>query len=161
VPAFTVVQNLTGDAAAVTAAVRSIALCDGGDLPEAQLNALWEIGAGKAIAFRPDSSGIVAWFGDAAGHDPSGTHTEADATAALQSIGARVVAVSVGVDQLDATGQVTRITTATGGSLLTGVGPDQVAAKIIEGLTNLNVTVAATPVCDQGLSIDLAPTRKP
>jgi hypothetical protein len=108
-PAFQVLQDLTGDDAAVVAAVDSIALCDGGNLPEAQLNALWEIGSG-AIGFRPDSSQIVAWFGDAAGHYPCGGHTEAAATAALQQVRARVVAVSVGVDRLDAIGQATRIT---------------------------------------------------
>ena len=40
------VQDLTGDATAVIAAVDSSTLCDGGDWPEAQLNALWEIGNG-------------------------------------------------------------------------------------------------------------------
>jgi hypothetical protein len=158
-PAFTLLQNLTGDDAAVIAAVNSIALCDGGDLPEAQLNALWVVGSG-AIAFRPDSSRMVAWFGDAPGHDPSGGHSESEATATLQQAGAKVVAVSVGVDQLDATGQATRITTATGGSLLTGVGSDQVAAKILEGLSNLNVRVAGEPSCDPGLSLDLDPASQ-
>ena len=56
-PAFDVVQDLTADDAAVVAAVDRLALCDGGDWPEAQLNALWEIGSG-AITFRPDSSRI-------------------------------------------------------------------------------------------------------
>lgn len=152
-PAFTVVQDLTGDDAAVTAAVDSIALCNGSDWPEAQLNALWEIGSG-AISFRPGSSRIVAWFGDAPGHDPSGGHSEADATASLQEAGARVVAVSVGDDRLDDAGQASRITTATGGSLLTGVATDQVADKILEGLTNLEVAVAADPVCEPGLSME-------
>jgi len=158
-PAFSVVQNLTGEDAAVIAAVNSIALCDGGDLPEAQINALWEIGNG-AISFRPDSSRIVAWFGDAPGHDPSGGHTESDATTALQQAGAKVVGVSVGVDQLDATDQATRITTATGGSLLTGVRADQVSAKILEGLSNFDVTVAADPTCDPGLSLRLEPSSQ-
>jgi von Willebrand factor type A domain len=151
-PAFEVVQDLTGDDDAVIAAVDSIALCDGGDWPEAQLNALWEIGNG-AISFRPDSSRIVAWFGDAPAHDPSGGHTEADATASLEQAGARVMAVSVGDDRLDDAGQATRITTATGGSLLTGVASDQVADKILEGLTSLEVAVAADPSCDPGLSM--------
>jgi len=58
-PAFEVVQALTADDAAVTAAVESLTLCDGGDWAEAQLNALWEIGNG-AVSFRPDSTRIVA-----------------------------------------------------------------------------------------------------
>ena len=155
-PAFDVVQDLTGDDAAVIAAVDSITLCSGGDWPEAQLNALWEIGNG-AIAFRPDSSRIVAWFGDAPGHDPSGGHSEADATASLEQVGAKVVAVSVGDDRLDDSGKATRITTATGGSLLTGVASSQVADKILEGLTNLEISVAAEPACDPGLSLTTQP----
>jgi hypothetical protein len=151
-PAFTVVQDLTGDDDAVTAAVDSIALCNGTDWPEAQLNALWEIGNG-AISFRPGSSRIVAWFGDAPGHDPSGGHTEADATASLVQAEAQVVAVSVGDDRLDDAGQASRITSATGGSLLTGVATDQVADKILQGITSLDVSVAAEPTCDAGLSL--------
>ena len=151
-PAFTVEQDLTGDADSIVAAVDSATLCDGGDWHEAQLNALWEIGNG-AISFRPGSSRLVAWFGDAPGHDPSGGHTEADATALLEQAEARVLAVSVGDDRLDDSGQATRITTATGGSLLTGVASDQVAAKILEGLTNLEVSVAVDPSCDPGLSL--------
>jgi hypothetical protein len=153
-PAFDVVQDLTADDVSVIAAVDSITLCGGGDWPESQLNALWEIGSG-AIAFRPDSSRIVAWFGDAPGHDPSGGHTEADATAGLEQSGAKVVAVSVGDDRLDDSGQATRITAATGGELLTGVASDQVADKIVEGITNLAVDVAADPSCDPGLSLHL------
>jgi hypothetical protein len=153
-PAFTVVQDLTDDDDAVIAAVDSIALCNGTDWPEAQLNALWEIGNG-AISFRPGSSRLVAWFGDAPGHDPSGGHSEADATTSLEQAGAKVVAVSVGDDRLDDSGQASRITTATGGSLLTGVASDQVADKILEGLTSLDVTVAAQPTCDPGLSAQL------
>ena len=61
--------------------------------------------------------------------------------------------VSVGDDRLDDSGQATRITTATGGSLLTGVASDQVADKTLEGLTNLEVSVAADPSCDPGLSL--------
>jgi hypothetical protein len=151
-PAFTVVQDLTSDDDAVIAAVDSIVLCDGGDWPEAQLNALWEIGNG-AISFRPGSSPLVAWFGDAPGHDPSGGHSEADATTSLEQAGAKVVAVSVGDDRLDDSGQAARIATATGGSLLTGVATDQVADKILEGITSLDVTVATEPSCDAGLSV--------
>ncbi len=151
-PAFQVVQDLTGDGDAVIAAVDSITLCSGGDWPEAQLNALWQIGSG-AISYRPGSSRIVAWFGDAPGHDPSGGHSEADATASLQQAGAKVVAVSVGDDRLDDSGQASRIASATEGSLLTGVASDRVADKILEGLTNLEVSVAAHPTCDPGLSL--------
>lgn len=158
-PAFTVVQDLTADDAAVIAAVGSIDLCNGTDWPEAQLNALWEIGSG-AISFRPGSSRLVAWFGDAPGHDPSGGHSEADATTSLEQAGVKVVAVSVGDDRLDDAGQASRITAATRGSLLTGVATDQVADKILQGITSLDVTVAAEPSCDAGLSVQPVPASQ-
>jgi hypothetical protein len=43
---FDVLQDLTASDAAAQDAVDGITLCDGGDQPEAQLNALWEIGDG-------------------------------------------------------------------------------------------------------------------
>ena len=49
-PAFDVLQDLTSDDAAVTAAVDSIGWCSGGDWPEAQLNALWEIGSAPSAS---------------------------------------------------------------------------------------------------------------
>ena len=160
-PPFTLHQDLSADTATVTAAVNGISLCGGGDGPEAQLNALWQVGdGGDAVTFRPDSSRIVAWFGDAPGHDPSVGHTEADATASLLGDEVRVLAVSVGANQLDATGQATRITQATGGALLTGVSTSQVAAKILEGLHNLPVEVAGVPSCDPGLSVGLDPASQ-
>lgn len=160
-PPFTLHQDLSADTATVTAAVNGISLCNGGDGPEAQLNALWQIGdGGHAVTFRPDSSRIVAWFGDAPGHDPSVGHTEADATASLVGDDVRVLAVSVGANQLDATGQATRITQATAGALLTGVSTGQVAAKILEGLQNLPVEVAGAPSCDPGLSVGLDPASQ-
>ncbi len=154
---FQVHSPLSGDTAAVTAAVNSITLCGGGDGPEAQLNALGLIGTGS-VPFRTDSTRIVVWFGDAPGHDPSGTFTEASATAALQSVDARVVAVNVGA--LNATDQATRITDATGGTYLSGVTAGQVSAAILEGLASLPVDVAAVPTCDPGLSVSLDPATQ-
>lgn len=159
-PAFELVQDLSADTTTVTDAVNSIELCSGGDTPEAQLNALWQIGdGGDAVSYRADSSRIVVWFGDQPGHDPSVGHTEADATASLQGVDAKVIAISVGANQLDATGQATRITAATGGTLFSGVGTD-VTGAILDGLTSLPVTVAGAPSCDPGLSVALAPASQ-
>lgn len=158
---FTLVEDLTGVTATAVAAVDSIALCVGGDQYEAQLNALWEIGdGGDAVSFRPDSSRIVAWFGDEPGHDPSGGHTEADATTSLQGAEIKTLAISVGADNLDGEGQATRITTATGGSFFSGVDAGAVADAILEGLTNLPVEVAGSPTCDAGLSVELDPASQ-
>lgn len=155
---FDVLQNLTAVDADALSAVNGITLCGGGDEPEAQLNALWEIGdSGDAISFRPGSSRIVVWFGDAPGHDPSVGHSEADATASLVDAEVQVLAISVGANRLDLTGQATRITAATGGSLVSGIPADGLGAAILAGLQNLPAEVTANVVCDDGLSITFDP----
>jgi hypothetical protein len=161
-PAFQLFTDLTGDPGALTTAINNVNLCGGGDAPEAQLNALWQIGnGGDAVTFRPDSSRIVVWYGDNPGHDPSGGHTEADATQSLVDVGAKVLALSTGsANNLDGTGQATRITNATGGNLLSGVAAGGVSDAILAGLQNLDVTVAGSPTCDPGLSISLSPASR-
>jgi len=161
-PAYQLFSDLTGDATALDTAINNVNLCDGGDTEEAQLNALWEIGdGGDDVSFRDGSSRIVVWYGDNPGHDPSGGHTEADATASLTGVDAKVIAISTGAaNNLDGTGQATRITDATGGELLTGVAAGDVSAAILDGLHNLDVTVAGSPTCDTGLSASLSPASQ-
>jgi hypothetical protein len=161
-PAFQLFTDLIGDPGALTTAINNVNLCSGGDTPEAQLNALWEIGnGGDAVTFRPDSSRIVVWYGDNPGHDPSGGHTEADATQSLVDVDAKVLALSTGSsNNLDGTGQAARITSATGGNLLSGVAAGGVSDAILAGLQNLDVTVAGSPTCDPGLSISLSPASR-
>lgn len=158
---FTLHSNLTGDTPTTVAAVNSMFASGGGDEAEAQLNALWQIGdGGDAVSYRDGSSRIVVWFGDAPGHDPSGGHSEADATASLVDAEARVLAVSVGANRLDLTGQATRISEATGGAFYSGVSVDDLAATILAGLSALPVEVGATATCDPGLTATLAPTTQ-
>lgn len=152
-PSYQTVAPLSADAASVIDAMIAMPSCYGGDLPEAQLDALYRIGGwGKAIAFRPDSQRIVAWFGDAPGH--TRLRSEQAAIASLKAAKAHVVAVSVGRNQLDSTGQAGRITRATGGTLMSGVTPDRVASAILEGITSLPVEVRAHADCDEGLSVE-------
>lgn len=158
---FLLHSNLSDDPTATVSAVNSISLCSGGDTPEDQLNALWEIGdGGDAVSFRPDSSRIVVWFGDAPGHDPSLGHTLADATTSLTDAGITALAVSVGFDDLDSTGQATIITDATGGALYSGVSAEDLSTTILAGLTALPVEVGATTTCDPGLSATLDPATQ-
>ena len=161
-PAFQLFTDLTGDATALATAINNVSLCNGGDVPEAQLNALWAIGnGGDAVTYRPDSSRIVVWYGDNPGHDPSGGHTEAAATQSLVDVEAKVLAISTGAaNNLDGTGQATRITNATGGDLLSGVAAGDVSDAILAGLQNLDVTVAGSTSCDPGLSIALSPASQ-
>ena len=158
---FRVDTGLTSDATAATNAVNAITADGGGDAPESQLNALWQIGGGGgAITFRPGSSRIVVWFGDAPGHDPSNTHTRADAIASLNGVNAQVLAVNVGDSQLDSSGQATAITAATNGSLYSGVNPTTLTATILAGLKALPSTVTPVATCKAGLSVSFAPATK-
>ncbi|MEV6878505.1 Calx-beta domain-containing protein [Amycolatopsis sp. NPDC051128] len=152
---FKVNQGITADTAAVQAGTNQWVASGGGDTPEADLNALYELATG-AVAFRPDGTRIIAWFGDAPSHDPSGGHTLAQTIAALQAANIRVVAVNVGA--LDYTGQASAIATATGGALLNNVPSNQVSQAILDGIKSIEVTVTPHVVsCDPQLTVTNAP----
>ncbi|MEV4759180.1 Calx-beta domain-containing protein [Micromonospora sp. NPDC049559] len=156
--AFRLNQGLTGDLSAVQAGINAWAAAGGGDVPEANLNALYEVSTG-AVTFRPDGTRIAVIFGDAPSHDPSGGHSLADTVAALQAAGVRVVAVDVGA--MNASGQFTTITSATGGQLLSGVPADEVADAILAGIKAIEVTVTPQVVsCDAPLSLSFAPASR-
>lgn len=151
---FRVEQGITADTGAVQAGINTWTAGGGGDGPESAINALYELATG-AVTYRPGGTKIVAWFGDAPSHDPSNGRTLADAIGALQAANIRVVAVNVGA--LDAFGQATAITDATGGILLNAAN-DQVAAKILEGIQAVESTVTPTVTsCDPQLSVSNAP----
>jgi uncharacterized repeat protein (TIGR01451 family) len=150
-------QAITASTAAAQAGINLWAASGGGDIPEAQLFALQQLASSPATGFRTGSSRIVVWFGDAPGHDPRNGATEASATAALLTAGARVIAISTGANQLDATGQASRITAATGGVFLPGASDDAVADAILAGLSNLPATVTHTVTCPAGVSASLSP----
>jgi uncharacterized repeat protein (TIGR01451 family) len=129
----------------------------GCDLPEADLFGLEA--TANTILWRPGSSRIIAWFGDAPGHDPTGPTngtTLATTIAALQAQNIRVIAVNVG--NLDGLGQASAITSATGGVLLSG-GSD-VSAAILSGLSNLPAEVSWTKACSPGLDVNLTPASQ-
>lgn len=161
--AYRLNQAITASIPAAQAGINQWATGDGCDTPEAQLNALFELASNPATAFRPGSSRIVAWFGDASGHDPSGGHTLAQTIAALQAASIRVVAVNVSSgfgDGLNASGQASAIAAATGGSFFPSATNDQVAAAILTGLSNLPVTVTHTVACDPGVSASVTPPSR-
>lgn len=142
-PLFNVDQAITASTAAVQTAINSWAAGGGGDIPEAQLNALTQLST--AAGFRSGSTRIIVWFGDAPGHDPSNGATLASTIAALQAAGARIIAVDVG--NLNSTGQATAIAAATGGNYFVAASPQQVANAIVAGLTNLPVDVSMASDC--------------
>lgn len=147
-PEFQVDQFVTANTAAVQTAINTWGPAGGGDTPEGQLHALTTLVG--AAGYRPDSTRIIVWFGDASGHDPSiGGETLASTIAALNGGNVKVIAVPVtgSGDGLDSTLQATAITGATSGVLLAGASPAQVTNAIVTGLTNLPVTVSMASDC--------------
>jgi hypothetical protein len=126
--------DLTTDQPTAQAAINTWSASGGGDAPEAQLYALEQLATGTS--WRAGSERIAVWFGDYPGHDPSvGGITEAAATAALQAQSIAVQAISVGANQLDSTGQATRITAATGGTFYSGISTDDIVDTIQAAIT--------------------------
>jgi hypothetical protein len=148
---------------AVQGAVNAWTAAGGGDIPEAGFFALDALAqpSGGSIGWRPDSTRIVVWFGDAPAHDPvcvavSGLATditEASVTAKLVAEKLAVLAISTTTgtpgaldadpraDSVDyggcgapggAPGQATRIAAATGGAHATGIDPDTVVKTVID-----------------------------
>jgi len=153
-------QAITPSTAAAGAAIAGWAAGGGGDIPECQLFALQQVATSGATGFRTGSSRIVVWFGDAPGHDPCNGSSLASATAALVAANIRVIAISTGANQLNATGQAASIAAATGGLFLPGASDSQVAQAILNGLSNLPVTVTHTVSCDAGVSASLSPASQ-
>ncbi|MEP6846397.1 MAG: VWA domain-containing protein [Panacibacter sp.] len=143
--------NPTANVAAVTAAINTWTAAGGGDWPEAQLFAMDQLAQapGGSIGWRNDSKRIIVWFGDAEGHDPSGGATLASVIAKLQAENISVIAISVGADTLDSTGQATAISTATSGSFQSGINAATIVNTIITMINSLvsvinNVSLVAS-----------------
>jgi uncharacterized repeat protein (TIGR01451 family) len=152
--AFRLGQALTENLSLVQTAINNWSPASGGcDSEESQVNALFQI-ATDGVGFRSNSDRIVVWFGDAAGHDPDLGVTLKEAIAALQAANIRVIAVPVsdGEPGLDSTGQATLVAKETGGEVLPSATPEEVSERILEGLSNLPVTVTPSPACDAGLT---------
>ncbi len=129
--AYRELTDLTSDTTAVQSAINTWAASGGGDFPEANLYGLEQVATG--MEWRTGSTRIVVWFGDAPGHDPSGGVSETDAIAALTGENITVHALDAG--KLDSSGQATRITDATGGTLGSlGVGTAAVTDSILDAI---------------------------
>ncbi|WP_116040577.1 Calx-beta domain-containing protein [Amycolatopsis palatopharyngis] len=135
---YRVNQPLTDDPAAIRSGIAQWVARGGGDEPEDAINALYRLAVDSRAA-RTDSTGIVAWFGDAPSHDPSGGHTLNETIAALQQANIRVLAVDAG--GLDARDQASALASGTGGMLLPEVAPEAIADAILRGIPAIEVTV--------------------
>ncbi len=158
--AYNLDQDFTTSAAAAQTAINSWVASGGGDTPEANLYGLTEA---TTAGWRPGSERFVVWSGDAEGHDPSVGATLASTIAALTGIDATVIAANVGFGGLDASGQATAITTATGGTLLSGaaVTPANLLTAITDALatgistySNISLVAVGLPA---GVSVAFNP----
>jgi uncharacterized repeat protein (TIGR01451 family) len=145
---------LTALTGAVQTGINTWSAFGGCDTPESDLNALTQ--TANTFAWRAGSSRIIAWFGDAPSHDPSGGATLTSTIAALQAQNIRVIAINSGLGGLNATGQATAITSATGGVLLS-TGSD-ISGSILAGLSNLPAEVSYAKACSPGLDVNLTPS---
>ncbi|KAG1678756.1 hypothetical protein FOA52_012795 [Chlamydomonas sp. UWO 241] len=121
----------------------------GGDWPEANLFALQQVatGTGASVSsnWRPGSIKIVVWFGDAPGHDPSGSATLASVTAAMASQGIKVIALDASqLNYPSPTPQASSLAASTGG-YYGPVSSGTVATTIINTIAN-SVAVVIKPV---------------
>jgi uncharacterized repeat protein (TIGR01451 family) len=149
---FRVDAALTALTGAVQTGINTWSAFGGCDIPESDLYALTQ--TANTFAWRAGSSRIIAWFGDAPSHDPSGGATLTSTIAALQAQNIRVIAVNVG--NLNGFGQASAIATQTGGTLLSG--GSNVSAAILAGLSNLPAEVSYAKVCSPGLDVSLTPS---
>ena len=121
--------------------------------------ALEQVATGAA--WRADSERLLFWFGDAPGHDPRAGSTEASATAALVANGVTTYAISTGYNQLNSTGQASRIAAATGGQFFSGVDPGNltniILAALIGSITNYSTVELAVLVSNPGLQVIFNP----
>ncbi|MEH0573809.1 HYR domain-containing protein [Streptomyces sp. B21-108] len=157
---FLLHQPFTDDRAAIQRGVDQLDANYGDDVPEDWGNGLFEVatGAGGRNTFRDGATPVVVLVGDAPTHEPSNHHYLAEVEQTLKDHGVKVLAVGVGGDGLDEYGQATQITEATGGTYLRGINANDVSNAIVQGLTNLPVTVGHRLVeCDRSLSVSLSP----
>lgn len=156
-------QAVTNTQANVQAAINTWGASGGGDGPEAQLYALQQMAEAPGTGWRAGSTRIAVWFGDYEGHDPRLGSTEASATAALVAANIEVEAISVGYNRLDATGQATRITDATGGTLYSGINVADIVNTIKDAITTAidEYTTVALDLSEvpAGLAVEVAPVK--
>ena len=136
-------QAITSSTPAVTTALNGLSASGGFDGPESQLKALSDA-AGAATGWRAGSTKVAVWFGDAPGHDSASEagYPGPTLTATIATLtGNKIVVEAIDLSAMNSTGQVTAITSATGGSSFTGAVSD---ATIVDTIKSLVEDVFAT-----------------
>jgi len=154
-------SHLTTNQATAQGGINQWGASGGGNFPEANLFGLESVAT--ETGWRAGSTRILVWFGDAPGHDPSGPGgvvTEASATAALT--GENIVVQAFNTGSLDNTGQATRVTNATGGTLFNGpINTANVIAQIDAAIdatfAEYNTVALDTSGAPAGVTVNVAP----
>jgi hypothetical protein len=155
-------QTITTNNTAIQAGINSWSASGGGDWEEGQLYALDQVASQTATGWRPGSTRIIIWFGDAPGHDPAGPPpgiTEAQAIAALVAKTIKVMALDVG--SLNYLGQAQRIATATGGTYYPSINISQIVTDIqnaiIGSFETYRTVSLGTSLVPTGLTVNVSP----
>jgi murein DD-endopeptidase MepM/ murein hydrolase activator NlpD len=153
-------QDITKETAAVQTGINAWVASGGGDLPEGQLYGLDQVAT--TTSWRPGSTRIIIWFGDAPGHDPAGPDpgvTEVQATAALIANTIKVLALDLGI--LNDSGQALRIANATGGQYYNSVVVAQIVnviqSAIITSFATYSTVSLGTASVPTGLTVNIVP----
>lgn len=174
------VSDLTGDPAALAAALGPIQAEGGGE--EGWYNAIVQAvngGPNERINLRPGGSPIFVLIGDAPStgnerYPGGGLVSQEDAIAAMLSTNgpAKLVAVPVqgngeagldfdDLDDRDRTGEATEIATATGGVVTRDTTPETISDAVLDGITRTRVTVRPqVESCDDGVSLAFEPAQR-
>ena len=149
-------QGITTNITDVQTGINAWVASGGGDYPEAQLYALYQVASTAVTGWRPGFTRIVIWFGDAPGHDPSVGITEAQATTALIAQTIKVMALDVG--SLNEYRQAERIANATNGKHYFGINPSQIVTDIqnaiIPSFDTYSTVTLGTSVVPAGLTVN-------
>jgi murein DD-endopeptidase MepM/ murein hydrolase activator NlpD len=160
-------QDITKDTTAVQNGINAWVADGGGLWPEAQLYALYQVAT--FVSWRPGSTRIIMWLGDAPGNDPAGPPpgvTEAQATKALVDQTIKVMALNVLMPDgypgsLDYYGQAQRIATATNGTYYSGIDPAQIVNDIknaiISSFQTYGTVTLGTSTVPTGLTVNVSP----
>ena len=113
--AYQELTALTDDNTAITSGINAWNASGGGDYPEANFFALEQ--SSSTVSWRTGSQRLLIWFGDAPSH--TATTTEAEAIAALNAAGVKVIAFNSSIDGfgLDSGNQASNVAAATDGTI--------------------------------------------
>ncbi len=138
---YGITASITDDPTGITRAISGLKAQGGGDIPEAQLYALYQLAADtRAVGWRPGAMRYIAWFGDEPGHDPviyPAGHSTTLSKTVNELLEKNIVVMAFSMNpsnRLDSTGQATSITEATTGVLLSGVDQGSVVKTVFQSI---------------------------